>query len=102
MTNSRSGDAGRAAVSVEPVTARGSERPTGTGADLDGEDPDSPTELTQTVTVRGAQADPHGVQRRRLNDLAAALTYYAVCRSCGPHRLDLHLALLGADTTHPR
>ena len=46
-----------AAVTVEAGDRAGGESGApGTGADLGGEEPDSPTELCNTVTVGGAQA----------------------------------------------
>jgi len=70
MTSSRSGGAHRdGSQPGERGTqdrAGVGEQATDTGArpDLDEDEPDSPTELSKPLPVRGAQAGPHGVQQR--------------------------------------
>jgi len=78
------------------------EQATGTGArpDLDGDEPDSPTELSKPSLLAVLKRARREFSNDRLTDLAAALTYYAVL-SIVPGLIVLVsiLGLLGADTT---
>jgi len=105
MSSSRSdGARGYGSQLGERGTHRGGvrEQATGTGArpDLDGDEPDSPTELSKPSLLAVLKRARREFSNDRLTDLAAALTYYAVL-SIVPGLIVLVsiLGLLGADTT---